>query len=280
MTTCLETLDATLQQIAASLAAGQDISISLQANADANADSASAAFSQSISVAVAYAEAVAVALAFVDVDVRVEQTSIVNLILPPVDEFRPPNLTDYPSAETGVTDTPVSQSGETSDACQLLYQYLNAVVTLATKFALITQPLYAIASWLYWYLELQMKFLVGVGLQIPLPKQVAAALVGAMVAASQISPNPANDLNTALADLSSGGFVSLRCELWNALENGMDSFIMAEVAQAWVDSRNWPIAATVFFKTLFGPSVWAAVWYEPIWGVPNTNFNCDAGCGV
>lgn len=282
MAVCLQDLLEPLEQIAAAVAGteGNDaINISLDNSAEASSSSNAIAQAVSISNAVAYAESIAIALNFVDIDIRLEQTSIVNLLLPPVSTTVAPDLPEYPSAETGVTDTPVDITNVDGPVCQLLYQYLRGVAKLTQLFSTLSSPFYQISSYLYLWLELQMKLLGSLALQFSLPKQVISALVAGLAASALVDTNPATSLAAAAADMEASLIDLWACELYNLANSGSDTFELAEYIQNQVDLQEWGLSAKVFIKTLLGPSVFAAALYEPLWPIPTTTESCDS-CGV
>lgn len=287
MPMCLEELQEQLALLAAafeSVGGSPNIAISLEQTAEANAEAASTAFSTSRSISVSMAEATAIAINLVNLDVRLEQTTIVELILPPVSHTEPPVLEDYPTESTGVT-TVVVAGAYNGPACQLIYQYILGVKFVLGKFATLTKPLYYVTSYLMMFLEIQLKAAVALGIRFPIPKIAAAAFISELIGAVNVSTNPSLDLQEFLDNsLDAAGVDQLACLVWQAWNNaGAEdgtSFDMAQVAQDWVFSGTLddsPILAAV--AVLFGPSVWAAALYEPIWGVPATAYECDA-CGV
>lgn len=284
MPTCLEVLADWLAVIAQKISQTGEpsLSISLEANAEANAQSAAYANAQAYAMAAAAADSISVAMNIVEIDLRIEQTSITNLILPPLTPASPPVLEDYPSEETGVGTT-LATTEIDGEACQLIYQYIEGAVYVLEQFSRFTAPIYMISSAVMFYLEVTLKAAVALGFRFPLPKQAAAAFAAALAGDLAAGNDPAAELKILVDEMKNqGGIGQLACLVYNAyvMDDG-DTFVMAEVAQNWIlEDVGINTGARVAFAILMGPSVWSAAMYLPtLWGVPATSHQCDE-CGM
>lgn len=282
MAVCLDDINTSLTEIAESLSGGEfgaDVSVSLEASA--SSASSALAVSQSIAIAnaVAAAQAYAIALNIVTVDVRVEQTAVVQLLLPPVSTTEPPATTDYPPEDTGVTAT---AAGTEVDGvlCNRIFSNIQFVIDLLTVLEGISRPVYFVAGLVLTYLELALKAGLGIARIAIVPAAVmaaVAALLGELAAATE---DPPEEIRLARISLSADRN-QMSCDLYDAAVAGDDSFELAELAWGFVEDWDGvhPIVKAVV-RALLGPQVWASAIYLPYsLPAPPSTFECDS-CGV
>lgn len=139
MPTCLDDLKASLDALVAALdgsLGGDAITISTRSNANANASSEAWVLNNVQVAAVAASSAVALALVEIDISVQLAQTTLIqNVMLPPVSQGTPPNLTVFPEVSTGVSDTSRPDEGPGGSLCQTVYFVIDTLQALATLLA-------------------------------------------------------------------------------------------------------------------------------------------------
>lgn len=141
MPTCLDDLKASIDALVAALdgsLGGVSLTVSNEAQASSQASSQAWVLNNVQVAAIAAAQAYSLALVDIDISVSLTQTTtITNVTLPAVSVTVPPNLTVFPTADTGVTDVERDNEGATGSKCQAIYyaiDTLQALTTILSKF--------------------------------------------------------------------------------------------------------------------------------------------------
>lgn len=281
MTTCLDDLNVSLQGIENALEASegvQPINISLSSSSESAAISASSSVSISRANAVSIAMAAAVAINWVQVDNRLEQNLLVNLILPPVSQTTPPNLTEYPTEQTRVTDTPTTTAVD-GEACQLIHLYVQAIASFFGILARAQSTNWIIPTALIQYLEIAMKTLRATDQPFPLPSQVASAIL------EHISGLAAEGQTVATVALTEASvYLTLNeDDVSNEVYCQLIDLDVGTVEASLYLNDHWggeaiSEAARALLGLAFSPSLMAAILYAPEWAIPATTYECSS-CG-